>query len=180
MRRLVVSEFVTLDGVMEAPETWSFPFWNDEIARFKREELFASEALLLGRKTYETFAAAWPSRSGADGFAARMNQLPKHVASRSPLTLDWNGSQRLEGDLGEAVAALKAGDGGDILVGGSRSLVGQLLLRGLVDEVRLLVYPLTRGRGLRLLDEPLDGAWALTGSEVFSTGVVALVYRPPS
>src|SRR5437867_12393901 len=102
-RRLAATLFVSLDGVVESPEKWSFPYWNDEIGKFKFEETFASDALLLGRVTYDGFAAAWPSRKDRDGFADRLNTMPKYVASRHLNTLAWNNSQLIEGHLAQAV-----------------------------------------------------------------------------
>src|SRR5436305_2996163 len=119
MRKLVVSEYVTLDGVMEAPNKWSFQFWNEEAAQFKFDELFASDALLLGRVTYQGFAAAWPSMKDEAGFGDRMNGLPKYVVSTTLEEAAWNNSTLIKENVAEAVAALKQQPGQDILVAGS-------------------------------------------------------------
>ena len=186
MRRVVVSEFVTLDGVMEAPDHWSFPFWNDEAAKFKSEELFASDALLLGRVTYEGFAAAWPSRSGGgpaapaevNAFADRMNSIAKYVVSTTLHQAAWNNSTIIGGNVADEVAKLKARPGRDILVGGSAQLVQTLLRHGLVDAYRLLVYPVVRGGGKRLFAEGSAATLRLVDATPFSSGVVALTYQP--
>jgi dihydrofolate reductase len=177
-RRVVVSEFLSLDGVMEDP-SWTFPYWNDEIAAFKGEEDGAADSLLLGRVTYEAFAAAWPT--SADPGAPRINALHKYVASTtlSQADLDgtgWNASL-LQGDISEAVRALKREPGGDLLVWGSGELARTLLAHGLVDEVRLLVYPLVLGRGKRFFG---TGEFKLELVEAcpFRSGATALVYRP--
>lgn len=177
-RRVVVAEFLSLDGVMEEP-SWTAPYWNDEIAAFKGEETAAAEALLLGRVTHEMFAAAWPSST--DEGADVMNALPKYVAST---TLDqagldrtgWNG-RLLAGDVPKAVRALKREPGGDLLVYGSARLVRTLTEHGLVDEYRLLVYPVVLGSGKRLF-EAQQAALQLVEARPFSSGVTALVYRP--
>src|SRR6202011_2236482 len=123
--RLVMTEYVTLDAVMEAPNRWSFPFWNDEAAKFKFDELFASDALLLGRVTYPGFAAAWPSMS--DPFADRMNGLVKYVVSTTVKNLTWSTSRLLGADVAAEIPGLKQEPGQDILVGGSATLVQALM-----------------------------------------------------
>src|SRR5262249_48895443 len=195
MRRVVASEYVTLDGVMEDPgglglfaqANWHFPFMNEETMRFKHDELFASDALLLGRATYEEFAAAWPSMTDETGFADRMTSLPKYVASRTALTLAWQHSTLLTGDVAAAVAALKQQPGQDILLCGSAQLFHTLMERDLIDEYRLLVHPVVVGGGKRLSGAGSDEDTGSAGSapralrlvEVtpFSSGVVALTYQ---
>ncbi len=154
MRKIVVSEFVTVDGVMQAPggdgdfelAGWTMPYWNDEIGQFKFEELDAADALLLGRVTYEGFAAAWPSMTDEAGFADRMNRYTKYVVSSTLKQADWNNSTVLSGDVVEEVTRRKEEPGKDILVGGSATLVQALMGHGLVDELRLAVYPGGAGR----------------------------------
>lgn len=153
MARLAATLFVTLDGVVESPEKWSFPYWNDEIGKFKHEETFASDALLLGRVTYEGFAAAWPSRKDPEGFADRFNSIPKYVASRTLKKLEWNNSHLITGDLPAGVRRLKDKPGQDIVIHGSPGLIRSLMPHDLIDEYRLLVYPLVLGQGKRLFDE---------------------------
>ncbi len=169
--------FVSLDGVVESPEKWSFPFWSDETQKFKVDELRATDALLLGRVTYEGFAAAWPGRKG-DAFADRFNSMPKFVASRTLNKLEWNNSHLIKGDLAAEVSKLKQQPGQDIVIHGSPGLIRSLLPHDLIDEFRLLVYPLVLGRGKHLFDEGSQANLKLVESTKFSKGVVKLVYRP--
>ena len=153
-RKVVVTMFLSMDGVMEAPENWHKQFHNAEAQSFKHEELFASEALLLGRRTYEIFASAWPQRSDEAGFAERMNSMAKYVVS-STLSEDiWTNSTILSGDPFQQIVELKSEPGGDLLVCGSRSLAHGLFRRGMVDEFRFLMDPIILGNGERLLPVP--------------------------
>jgi dihydrofolate reductase len=174
-RRLLVTEFVSLDGVAEDPR-WTFPYWNDAIAAFKQEETDRCDALLLGRVTYEQFAQAWPHRKDDPG-AAYFNGVRKHVVSTTRTEDIWQNATFLPGDLRKAIGALKAAPGRDIAVHGSITLARTLLREGLVDELRLLVYPLVLGKGRRLFDGPLPGNFQLIRAEALEKGVVALVYR---
>ncbi len=177
-RRLAVTEFISLDGVVESPEKWSFPFWNDDIGKFKFDETFASDALLLGRVTYEGFAAAWPSRKDPEGFADRFNAMPKHVVSTTLKKLTWNNSHLISRNVRQEIAKLKQEPGQDIVIHGSPSLVRSLMPHGLIDEYRLLVYPLVLGHGKRLFDEGSLANLKLAESTAYDTGVVKLIYRP--
>ena len=177
-RTLAATLFASLDGVVESPEKWSFPFWSDETQQFKVDELRATDALLLGRVTYEGFAAAWPNRKDPDAFADRFNSMPKFVASRTLTKLAWNNSHLVKGDLAAEVSKLKQQPGQDIVIHGSPGLIRSLLPSGLIDEFRLLVYPLVLGRGKRLFDEGSEASLKLVESTTFSKGVVKLVYRP--
>ena len=161
MRKLIVSEFVTLDGVMDDPGGaegfdrggWAFKFERGPDGdAFKADEVFGSDALLLGRRTYEGFAAAWPERTDEAGFADRMNSMAKYVVSGTLERADWNNTTVIGGDLDD-VRALKSQDGGDILVAGSGRLVAGLVQHDLVDEYRLMVFPIILGRGRRLFPE---------------------------
>ncbi len=188
MRRIVVTEFVTLDGVMEDPGGaekskyggWAFRFERGpEGDKFKYDELMASDALLLGRVTYQGFAAAWPSRTG-DDFSDKMNSMRKYVVSTTLERADWNNSRVIKNNVVGELSRLKAGEGGDILVAGSGQLVHTLMQHGLVDEYRLMVYPVILGEGKRLFQ---DGSDRLTlrlveAKPVGSAGVMTLVYRP--
>src|SRR5215213_6697434 len=127
MRKITVSMFMTLDGVIEAPQNWSFPYWSDESAAFKKAELFSHDALLLGRETYEGFASAWPSQKDEEGYADRMNGLPKHVVSTSLQNPVWNNSSVIRRNVVEEIEKLKAQDGQDIPVFGSATLVQTLM-----------------------------------------------------
>ncbi len=185
MRKLIVSEFVTLDGVMEAPggeqghphSGWVFDFMSPEQEKYKLDETLDAEALLLGRVTYEGFAAAWPDRPGE--FADKMNAMPKYVASGTLRDLDWNNSSLIEGDVAEGVAALKQQDGGPILVAGSRTLVHTLMRNGLIDEYRLMIFPVVLGSGARLFPETPDKTvLKLADTLAFKTGVVVHTYHP--
>jgi dihydrofolate reductase len=176
MRRIVVTEFVSLDGVMEEP-VWTFRYWNDDIAEFKGEESSASDALLLGRVTYQGFAAAWPESrdEGADYF----NSVRKHVVSRTlEEPLEWNNSTLIKDNVVEEITSLKQQDGKDIVVHGSATLVQTLMQHDLVDRYRLLVYPVVLGKGKRLFEEGATATLKLLDSRSFSSGVVALVYEP--
>jgi dihydrofolate reductase len=157
--RLVVSEFVTLDGVMEDPGGaegfdrggWAFKFeQGPEGEKFKLDELLAADAMLLGRKTYEGFAAAWPEMKDDAGFADKMNSIPKYVVSRTLTDAAWNNSTIIKGNVPEAVAKLKEEPGGDLLVAGSGEVVHELAQHDLVDEYRLMVFPIVLGAGHRL------------------------------
>jgi dihydrofolate reductase len=157
--KLVVSEFVTLDGVMEDPGGaegfdrggWAFKFdRGPEGDKFKLDEVLTADALLLGRRTYEGFAAAWPERTDESGFADKMNSMPKYVVSRTLADAEWNNSTVIRGNVAEAVTKLKEQPGGDILVSGSGELVHELAQHDLVDEYRLMVFPVVLGAGHRL------------------------------
>jgi dihydrofolate reductase len=175
MRKLVVTEFISLDGVMEEP-MWTFKYWNDEIAKFKGEESSASDALLLGRVTYQGFAAAWPESKdeGADYF----NSVRKYVVSTTMDTVEWNNSTLIKDNIVEEIISLKQQDGKDIAVHGSATLVQTLMQHELVDRYRLLVYPVVLGKGKRLFEEGATATLKLLESRSFSSGVAALVYEP--
>lgn len=178
--RLVVTEFMTLDGVMEAPNEWSFQYWNDETAKFKLDELFATDAQLLGRVTYEGFASAWPSMEKDEaGFADRMNSLPKYVVSKTLKNAEWNNSKIIKTNVADEVSKLKQASGRDLLVAGSAMLIRFLLEQDLVDEYRLLTYPIVLGKGKRLFSDGSTAPLKLTESKPMgSTGVVLLRYEP--
>lgn len=191
MRKVVVSEFVSLDGVIEDPGGaggfdrggWSFRFdRGPEGDKFKFDELAAADALLLGRVTYEGFAAAWPQLEEQTGeYGAWMNGYPKHVASRTlEEPLEWNNSTLIEGDVAEEVRRLKQQDGKDILVFGSGELARTLMEHDLIDEYRLMVFPIVVGKGLRLFGETEETkALRLVDTKrVGPDGVLILTYRP--
>jgi dihydrofolate reductase len=179
VRKLVVSEFVSLDGVVEAP-AWTFQFQSAEQEAFKFAELKASDSLLLGRVTYEGFAAAWPNMAEQTGeYGAMMNGYPKYVASTTLDKTEWNASL-IKGDLAEEVGRLKQQPGRDILVFGSGTLVQTLVQRGLVDEYRLMLFPVVLGRGRRLFGEGLAATLQLVDTKPFKSGVIVLTYQPGS
>ena len=175
MRKVVVTEFLSLDGVMENP-AWTFPYWNDEIAKFKGEESSASDALLLGRVTYQGFAAAWPQSK--DEGAPYFNSVRKYVVSTTLDKAEWNNSRIIKGNVVEEITKLKQQDGQDITVHGSATLVQTLIQHDLVDRYRLLVYPVVVGKGARLFKEGTTATLKLVKTQSFSSGVAALIYVP--
>ncbi len=185
MRTLIVTEFVSLDGVMEAPggepgyvhSGWVGDFFSDELGAYKLDEQLATDILLLGRMTYEGFYGAWPSREGP--FADKINGMLKYVASTTLTALEWEAASLLEGPVPDAVAELKQQDGGPILVAGSRTLAQSLLEAGLVDELNLQVFPLLLGSGMRLFPEtPNKTAFGLVSSKALHNGVLLQTYKP--
>jgi len=186
MRKVIVSEFVTLDGVMEDPGGaekferggWAFQFdRGPEGDKFKLDEVMASDALLLGRVTFAGFAAAWPSRTGE--FADKMNNMPKYVVSTTLQRAEWNNSKLIKNNVVGQVSELKAMPGGDILVAGSGKLVHTLMQHNLVDEYRLMVYPVILGSGKRLFQDGSDRlALRLVEAKPVGSGILILIYRP--
>jgi dihydrofolate reductase len=186
MGRIVVTEFVSLDGVVEDPggaEDFKYGGWSFEFSRgddgdkFKLDEALEAEALLLGRVTYQGFADAWPSREGE--FADKFNNMPKYVVSSTLEDPEWNNSTVLKGDVAEAVAKLREEQDGDIVVHGSAQLVQSLMEHDLVDELRLMVFPVVLGSGKRLFGETSDKkGLRLTDSKAVGDGVAILVYEP--
>jgi dihydrofolate reductase len=183
MRKITAGLFIALDGVVEAPDQWHFPYFNDEMGAAVDATLGAADTVLFGRKTYDSFAGAWPEREEAGeedaGLAKKLGDVRKIVVSNEKLDFTWRNSEQLEGDLVEAVTALKNEPGGNIGMSGSVSVVRQLLAAGLLDELHLLVHPIAVRNGMRLFDEgdtpiPLR----LISSETFETGVQNLVYGP--
>src|SRR5256886_358643 len=186
MGRIVVTEFISLDGIIEAPgggEKFKYGGWTFKISRgeegdkFKLDETRSSKALLLGRVTYEGFAAAWPSREGE--FADKFNTMPKYVVSSTLTNPTWSNSTVLKGDVAEQVRKLKERQDGDIVVHGSPRLVQTLLENDLVDELRLMVFPVVLGSGKRLFGETSDKKrLRLTDSKMVGDGVAILTYEP--
>jgi dihydrofolate reductase len=186
MGRIVITEFVSLDGVMEAPgggEDYKHGGWTFEIDRgtegdkFKLDEAFAAEALLLGRVTFEGFAAAWPAREGE--FADKFNTMPKYVVSSTLEKPEWNNSTVLKGDIAEEVSKLKQEHDGDIVVHGSARLAQTLIEHDLVDELRLMVFPVVLGSGKRLFGDTSDKKrLRLTDSKTVGDGIAILIYEP--
>lgn len=178
MRKIIVSSQVSMDMVINNPQNFVFDYTNDEFMSYARDQLFESDALIMGRVTYEGFVKAWPAMAGQNDFADRMNSLPKHVASRTlkePLT--WNASL-IKGDVAREVAKLKEQKGQNILQYGSGELTRTLLEHGLIDEFRLLVYPVAMGAGQRPFDQIQKTPMKLLESKAFSTGVMMLHYQP--
>src|ERR671923_1684296 len=149
--------YVSLDGVVENP-SWIFPFWNEQLSNLQSDYLFASDALVLGRVTYEGFAASWPSMEESTGeFGKKMNSMPKFVASSTLARAEWNASI-IDGDLGTEIARLKEQDGGDLLIYGSGTLVDELTRLALIDEYRLMIHPVVVGTGKRIFDRTSETA----------------------
>jgi dihydrofolate reductase len=183
MRKITAGVFIALDGVVEEPASWHFPYFNDEMGAAVGATFGRADTMLFGRKTYDSFAGAWPDREAAGGedagFAKALGDMRKIVASHQTLEFTWRNSEQLDGDLVETVAALKNGPGGEIALSGSISIVRQLLAAGIIDELHLLVHPIAVGTGMRLFGDggspiPLR----LISSETFSTGVLNLAYGP--
>ena len=183
MRKITAGLFISLDGVVEEPQEWHFPYFNDEMGVAVTEQLANADTLLLGRKTYDSFAGAWPERETAGGEDAPMGKAlgdaRKIVVSSQNLQFTWRNSELLQGDLVEAVTALKNEPGAtDIGMSGSVSVVRQLLAAGLLDELHLLVHPIAVRKGMRLFDEGEPLPLRLVSSKTFTTGVLYLVYAP--
>jgi dihydrofolate reductase len=186
MGRILVTEFVSLDGVIEDPggsEDFKYGGWSFEIDRgaegnqFKAEETLGAEAMLLGRVTYEGFASSWPQREGE--FADKFNTMPKYVVSATLQDPEWTNSTVLDGDVVDAVSKLKREQDGDIIVHGSRQLVHTLIEHDLVDELRMMVFPVVLGAGKRMFGETSDKKrLRLTDSKTVGDGVLLLIYEP--
>jgi dihydrofolate reductase len=183
MRKITAGLFISLDGVVEAPDQWHFPYFNEEMGAAVDATLGAADTVLFGRKTYDSFAGAWPGREEAGeedaGLAKALGDARKVVVSNQQLEFTWRNSEQLEGDLVEAVTALKSEPGANIGMSGSISVVRQLLAAGLLDELHLLVHPIAVRKGMRLFDEGETSVpLRLISSETFKTGVLNLVYGP--
>src|SRR3954463_239345 len=183
--RIVVTEFSSLDGVMQAPggEDFKYPGWTFEFDRgddgnqFKLDELLEADARLLGRRTYESFAGAWPTREGE--FADRFNSMPKYVVSTTLKDPEWTNTTVLSGDLEAEVGKLREQEGGDIVVHGSGTLARALIEKDLFDELRLMVFPVVLGAGDRLFGETGDKKpLKLTSTQTVGDGVAILIYAP--
>lgn len=184
MRKLIVTEFISLDGIIESPEKWSLPYWNDEISRFKLDELFASDALLLGRisyqgfvVTFQGFASAWPSENDRQIFVNRMNDLPKFVVSTTLEKLEWNNSYLIGKNVVDEISKLKQQTGQSILVAGSGALLQTLMQNDLVDEYHLIVCPLVLGGWKHLFKDGSHATLKLSDTTKFNSGAILLVYK---
>ncbi|ETK34067.1 dihydrofolate reductase family protein [Microbispora sp. ATCC PTA-5024] len=182
MRKVIVSVFVTLDGVQDDPHEWSLGHWTDEYGEYARDQLFAADALLMGRVTYEGFAGSWPAMTSEDGapegFADRINTMPKYVASTTLRELGWTNSHLIEGDVVDAVRDLRRRPGGDVLMYGCGGLARLLTRRGLVDEIRLWVHPVVLGRGEHVFAGWDETPMRLLRTRTFASGVVVLTHEP--
>jgi dihydrofolate reductase len=179
MRKVIASELVSVDGVIESPERWAFLYSNDEMEEANAAGMAASDAMLLGRVTYEELAAYWPYQPGGVPMVDYINSVRKLVVSATLEEVEWNNSTLIKGDVAEEIAELKRRPGKDITVLGSGVLVRWLLREGLLDELRLMVFPVVLGGGKRLFEDGVDRKeLELVGSKAFATGVLYLTYRP--
>jgi dihydrofolate reductase len=179
MRKIVAVELVSLDGVMESPEEWAFSYSNKEMEEANASGMAASDAMLLGRVTYEGLAAFWPNQPGGTPMVDYINSVPKYVVSSTlKEPLEWNNSTLIKGDVAEEIAKLKRQPGKDITSIGSGTLVRSLLQNSLLDELRLMLHPIVLGGGKRLFEDGRDReALKLVDSRRFATGVIYLTYQ---
>jgi dihydrofolate reductase len=181
MGKVIASTFVSLDGVMEAPDKWQLPndLFDDAMGPFVNEAYSSAEALLLGRRTYEEFARFWPTQPDTDPFAALLDRIPKYVVSKTLRKLEWKNSTLIDGDVVEEVRKLRKRLGGNILIAGSAQLINSLTPHGQIDEFQVILHPIVVGRGKHLFADGIDPTlFALVDTRSFGTGVVALTYRP--
>ena len=178
MRKILASLFVSLDGVAEAPDTWQFPYFNQEMGDAIGAAMSGSDAMLLGRKQYEEFAAYWPTSQ--DDFAGFMNSQKKYVVTTTLSEATWNNTEIISGDIVARLKALKSSEGKDIAITGSLSLVRSLLSAALLDRLQLFVHPIVLGHGARWFDTLDTVKLHLESAETFSTGVINQVYTPVS
>ena len=181
MRKVVAAEFLSLDGVMESPDKWHFPYFNEEMGRAIDKSLGVSDAMLLGRVNYEEWAAFWPEQDPNENpMVAHMNGVRKYVVSTTlEEPLGWQNSTLINENVAEKISNLKRTEGGDIAISGSGALVRSLLRYGLLDELKLMIHPIIVGSGKRLFEgEEERTPLKLVGSETFETGVLYLTYRP--
>lgn len=179
MRKVIAYEYVTLDGVMEGPENWQFPYFSKDFEEFNREQILSLDASLLGRVTYEIFASFWPTQTNNEfGLADKINNAPKYVVSSSLEKVDWNNSILIKDNATEEVKKLKQTSGGDIGIIGSATLVQGLIQADLVDELWLLIHPVIVGRGKHLFEEGIDSTvLKLIEAKTFESGVLFLRYQ---
>ena len=178
MRKIVASLFISLDGVVEAPNTWHFPYFNEEMGAVVTARMEAADTMLLGRRTYEEFAGFWPNQSNDDPFAAKMNNARKVVVSTTLEAATWQNSTLIRDNVAEAITHLKQQPGTQIGMTGSGTLVRWLLRERLLDELWLMVHPIVVGSGKRLFPDGCDRTpLKLVHSQTFSTGVLSLVYE---
>lgn len=180
MRKIIVSQFISLDGVVEAPETWHFPYLSDDMSAQIQEDVLASDAFLYGRLTYNDMAGFWPTQTQNEyGIADKINSAPKYVVSSTLATVEWNNSTLIKSNAVEEIAKLKAQPGGNLGITGSVSLIQALMQANLVDEYRLMVHPIVVGSGKRLFNDGMNKTeLKLVETKTFSSGVIFLVYQP--
>ena len=178
MGKIVSNFFMSLDGVVESPDQWHMPYFNDEMGAAIGRGMETNAAFLMGRVLYDEWAAFWPNQGGDDPFVAFFNSHPKYVVSNSLETATWNNTTIVSGDVPRQLWELREGTDGDLVISGSATLVRSLLGEGLVDELRVLVHPIVVGHGARLFEDATSHALELVANEVFSTGVLNLTYAP--
>jgi dihydrofolate reductase len=177
MRKIVAGLFIALDGVVESPDKWQFPYFNDEMGAAVGSQMAAADAMLLGRVTYQEFASYWPTADPNDPFTAQMNNTPKYVVSTTLDKAEWQNSTLIKGNFAEEITKLKQQPGKNIGITGSATLIRSLLRENLLDELNLLIHPIVVGSGKRLFPDGSDQvALKLVDSQTFSTGVVSLTY----
>ena len=178
MGRIVSNFFMSLDGVVEAPDTGHMPYFDDQMGAAIGKGMETNAAFLMGRVLYEEWAAFWPNQDPEDQFAAFFNSHPKYVVSSSLRSADWNNTTIVSGDVPQRLRELKEGTDGDLVISGSPTLVRSLLADGLVDELRVLIHPIVVGHGARLFEDTTAHGLELVDHEVFTTGVLNLAYKP--
>ena len=179
--RLVATEYVSLDGIFDEPGEWSFPYFNEEALQFKSDELATADAQLLGRRTYEGFAKAWPTMEGTGEFGVKFNSMPKYVVTSTLDKLEWSGSRPIKGDFMAEIRKLKQEPGQDLLLQGSGMLFNALLRENLIDLYRLMVHPVVIGRGNHLFGSTDEQRkLRLTATKRFQTGIVTMELVPES
>ena len=178
MRKIIVSEFLSADGVMEAPDTWQFPFQSEELGAITERQIRDTDAFLLGGVTYEIFAGFWPTQTHNEfGIADKLNSAPKYVVSTTLQKADWNNSTQIKSNVIEEIRRLKQQPGSMIGISGSATLVHSLLNAGLVDEIQVLVHPIVLGKGVRLFPDGYHSPLTLADSKILPNGVVFLTYQ---
>jgi dihydrofolate reductase len=177
--RLVATEYLSLDGVFEEPGHWSFPYFDEQAAKFKSDELAAADAQLLGRITYEGFAKAWPTMEGTGDFGVKMNSMPKYLVSKTLKNPEWTNTHVISDNVEDEIRSLKARPGGDLLLAGSGQLFNALMRAGLIDLYRFMVHPIVIGKGKRLFanDDHRQGLKRVDTKQ-FANGIVVLEYEP--
>lgn len=178
MTKIVSNFFISLDGVVESPDQWHFPYFNDEMGAAVGKAMTSSRAFLMGRVLYQEWAAYWPNQAGDDPFASFINNVDKYVVSDSLEDATWSNTTVVSGDVAERLREIKQRTDGDIAISGSATLVRWLLAHGLLDELRLLVHPIAVGHGRRLFEDTPTHPLKLVEHETFNTGVLNLTYVP--
>ena len=180
MGKIIVAEFLTLDGVMEAPEQWQFPFQSPDAHEFVTQQIQELDGQLLGRNTYEIFANFWPTQTNNEfGIADKLNSMPKYVVSTTLQEATWNNSTLISENVVETLMVLKQKTGGNIGIPGSRTLIQSLMQTGVIDEYQLLIYPIVLGSGSRLFDDAMTNQpMKLIDAKTFESGALALTYQP--